>query len=189
MAFLEESERQGLLRLSRETLQAAFSEDSRKPLVAYESNPENLKGEVMKHHPCFVTLRTRAGRLRGCIGSLVAFNPLYMNVFHMTRQAAFEDPRFRRVEAQEVPNLMIHIAVLGPSRPLQSLDDLEIGKHGLQVSYGAKRGVLLASVAVDFGFSKEKFLEETCVKAGLDPAKGKHYEVQYFDEVSFGEEG
>lgn len=145
-----------------------------------------MQGEVLKQHPCFVTIETKAGRLRGCIGSMVAFNPLYLNVFHMTRQAAFEDPRFRRVEAREVADLLLHIAVLGPLRPLKSLDELEIGKQGLQVSYGTKRGVLLASVAVDHGFSKEEFLQQTCVKAGIDPAKGT-YEVQTFDEISFGE--
>lgn len=187
MPLLCPAEKGSLLRLSRATLEAAFQSDERTPLSAFEANPQNLQGELLKNHPCFVTLETRAGRLRGCIGSMIAFNPLYLNVFHMTRQAAFEDPRFRRVEVSELANLLIHVAVLGPLRPLKSLDDLTIGSQGLHVSYGTKRGLLLASVAVDHRFSKEEFLRETCVKAGLDPAKGSHYEVQTFDEVSFGE--
>ena len=188
MSLLSPDQKRSLLRLSRATLEAAFQGDGRAPLEAFEADAKNLEGEVSKHHPCFVTLQTVSGKLRGCIGSMVTFNPLYLNVFHMTRQAAFEDPRFRRVEAEEVSDLKIHIAVLGPLRPLASLEELEIGKQGLHVAYGPRRGVLLASVAVDHGMSKEEFLRETCHKAGLDPAKVSHYEVKTFDEISFGEE-
>ncbi len=187
MLLLTADEKQSLLRLSRATLEAAFQSEERAPLVAFESDPHKMQGEVLKQHPCFVTLETKAGRLRGCIGSMVAFNPLYLNVFHMTRQAAFEDPRFRAVVEAEIADLLIHIAVLGPLRPLPSLDGLELGQQGLQVIYGTKRGVLLASVAIDNGFTKEEFLRQTCIKAGLDPVRLLNYEIQTFDEISFGE--
>lgn len=185
--LLTDGEKKRLLELSRETLVAAFSSDANAPLDKFTSDPQNLTEGLSEMFPCFVTLTKTNGRLRGCIGSLVSFNPLYKNVFHMTRQAAFEDPRFRAMTLDEVPDTIIHIAVLGPKKKLEKLDDLVIGKHGLHVSHGHKRGVLLASVAVDNEFSRERFLAETCQKAGLDPLEVEKYEVSYFDEVSFGE--
>lgn len=178
-------DRARLLALGRATLAAAFTDQERAPLLEFESHPENLTSASIAEMPCFVTLTTPQGKLRGCIGSMVSFNPLYKNVFHMTRQAAFEDPRFQRVRAEEAPSLKFHIAVLGPMRPLKSLEELEIGKQGLHVAHGHKRGVLLASVAVDYHFSKEEYLRETCLKAGLDPSKVATYEVKTFDEESF----
>jgi len=186
-SLLTSDEKGKLLRLSRATLQGAFSETPGSCLEAFERDLPATSSALKDNLPCFVTLLNKNGRLRGCIGSMVSFNPLYKNVYHMTRQAAFEDPRFNAVKALEVPDLTIHIAVLGPLRPVVDLNELILGEQGLQVSYGEKRGVLLASVAIDHGFTKEQFLAETCLKAGLDPNRVKNYQVSTFDELSFEE--
>jgi len=149
---------------------------------------EKCSPAIGLHQPCFVTLRQSNGRLRGCVGTLQTFNPLYKNVFFFTRQAADSDPRFRPVESHEVPRLRIEVAVLGPLVPLENIDDLVLGKQGLFVRKGDFRGVLLAKVAVEYGWSAPEFLKQTCQKAGLAPDE-KPDEIFYFDEFSFGESG
>jgi AmmeMemoRadiSam system protein A len=116
----------------------------------------------------FVTLH-RKGRLRGCIGQIGTPQPTAPLVAYCARAAALEDPRFRRVEAHELAEIDIELSILSS---LESIlpEHIEIGKHGLMVTCGTRRGLLLPQVAVQCGWSALRFLEETCVKAGLDRA-------------------
>jgi uncharacterized protein (TIGR00296 family) len=64
---------------------------------------------------------------------------------------------------------------------LESIDDpltLEIGKHGLYIASGEKRGVLLPQVATQYGWDMKTFLEQTCLKAGLQKHAWKESEVR-----------
>jgi hypothetical protein len=113
----------------------------------------------------FVTLHLRK-RLRGCIGQLPGEAPLWHVVAHCAQSAALEDPRFERVRSDELPEIEIEISVL--SQPLDTLPEMiEAGKHGIIVSHGWQRGVLLPQVAAQFHWDSARFLEETCEKAGL----------------------
>lgn len=187
LAALSPKEKQALLLLARKTLENAFGPNPEKVLDEFRGNKETLTPALKDSLPCFVTLYSRGGRLRGCIGSLVATAPLYENVYRSTLNAAFEDPRFPPVEKREVPELAISIAVLGPMEPLPSLEELSIGRHGLTVRKGSHHGVLLASVAVKYGWTPKEFLKQTCIKAGLEPENVSEYSVSYFHEVSFEE--
>ena len=80
------------------------------------------------------------------------------------------------------------ISVLSEPRRLPSLEALKPGPHGLVVTDGKRRGVLLGKVATELNWDSEQFVRETCVKAGLDPEKWRDYEIQYFDEIAFSEE-
>lgn len=184
---LSSKEKQDLLHLARKTLEHAFGPDPKKVLEEFRSHKDRLTPNLIDSLPCFVTLYSRGGRLRGCIGSLVATAPLYENVYRSTLNAAFEDPRFQPVEKSEVPGLAISISVLGPMEPLPSLENVKIGTHGLVVRKGNHHGVLLASVAVKYHWSPQEFLEQTCIKAGLEPENVSEYSVSYFHEVSFEE--
>jgi AmmeMemoRadiSam system protein A len=114
----------------------------------------------------FVTLHRR-GRLRGCIGQLDSHQTLADAVAHSAKGAALEDPRFAPVAPHELPEIDIEISVLSLFRDI-SLDNIEPGTHGLLVTRGSQRGLLLPQVASQFHWPAQKFLEETCVKAGLD---------------------
>ena len=119
------------------------------------------------HEPAgvFVTLRRR-GQLRGCIGQLDARMPLMTAVGFAAASSALEDPRFERVRPEEVGELTIEISVLTPFVEIAP-EKVVPGTHGLVIQQGNRRGLLLPQVATEHGLSRERFLEETCAKAGL----------------------
>ena len=114
----------------------------------------------------FVSLHRR-GQLRGCIGYIEAVKPLLQTVMEMAPAAAFQDPRFRPVQADELADLEIEISVLTPMRLIKSPDEIEVGKHGLYIVKGQNRGLLLPQVASQYHWDRQTFLEQTCHKAGL----------------------
>jgi uncharacterized protein len=104
--------------------------------------------------------------LRGCVGYPAAVMPLYRAVIETAQAAAFEDPRFCPVEIEEAREIRISISVLSPLTPI-SPEEIEVGRHGLVISAGARRGLLLPQVPVEHGWDRITFLEQTCCKAGL----------------------
>jgi AmmeMemoRadiSam system protein A len=106
------------------------------------------------------------GKLRGCVGFPVATLSLFKAVAETARAAASEDPRFVRVSLQEARSLRISISILSPLRSIIAAE-VEIGRHGLVISQGARRGLLLPQVPVELGWDRNTFLEQTCLKAGL----------------------
>ncbi|MFQ6078283.1 MAG: AmmeMemoRadiSam system protein A [Thermodesulfobacteriota bacterium] len=114
----------------------------------------------------FVTIN-KGGQLRGCIGYIKAYKPLYQTVEEMAVQAAFHDPRFDPVTEGEVPDLKIEISVLTPLRRVKDVEEIEVGKHGILMEKGFHSGLLLPQVATEYGWDRKTFLEHTCFKAGL----------------------
>jgi AmmeMemoRadiSam system protein A len=180
MSSLVDREQQTLLQIARLALTAA---------VEQREFLENLPANEILQQPigAFVTLHCR-GRLRGCIGQLATADPLVQVVVHCARAAALEDPRFEPVRPQELPDLDIEVSVLSPLFEI-TLDQIVIGKHGLLITRGWQRGVLLPQVAREFGWSAERFLEETCAKAGLERDAWKHLDarVEAFSAEIFSE--
>jgi len=131
-------------------------------------------------HGAFVSLHTRGGALRGCVGCLSATEPLGEVVEAMAEAAALRDPRFQPVRADEVDELSIEISVLAPSEPLASLAELELGREGLVVVGRGQRGVLLPQVATEHGWDAATFAEQTCVKARLPPDAYLRDDVQLY---------
>ena len=131
------------------------------------SGPDPLETPaLMQTVGAFVTLNS--GReLRGCLGLLSSDRPLVETIAVMARRAASEDPRFSPVSAEEVDGLTLELSILSVFRPVTSAHDVVIGRDGLLIQRGAKRGLLLPQVATKHHFTPEKFLEETCIKAGL----------------------
>ncbi len=118
----------------------------------------------------FVTLKKR-GELRGCIGTLECRAPLAVEIARVAVSAAREDPRFDPVHAGELPDLDVEVSILGPLEEIDPLDPdaFVIGRHGLVVQQGWRRGLLLPQVATEWGWNREEFLQHTCRKAGLSP--------------------
>src|SRR5208283_1106078 len=135
----------------------------------------------------FTTLHLN-GHLRGCIGYVFPAEPLYRTVAETARAAAFEDPRFEPVSQFEAPELLIEISVLSPLQSIRP-DEVVVGKHGLLITSGQRRGLLLPQVPIEWGWDRETFLSQTCLKAGLSPnAWQQGAALQAFTAEVFGEE-
>jgi AmmeMemoRadiSam system protein A len=128
-------------------------------------------------------------KLRGCVGFPAPILPVYRAVKETARAASCEDPRFPPVSLQEAHALQISISVLSPLQPV-SPDEIVIGRHGLVISKGAQRGLLLPQVPAEHGWDRITFLEQTCLKAGLSSDAwlfGAHIEA--FTAELFGDPG
>ena len=158
--YLTPEERQELLRVARDGLEAAVA--GRPPDV----HPAERTGHLAEPGACFVTLY-EGGELRGCIGGLEARMPLSDCVRAMAEAAALRDPRFHPVAPAELPGIDLSLSVLTPLRRIDDPRHLEPGVHGLVVSRGHARGVLLPQVAAERDWDRETFLAQTCRKAGL----------------------
>jgi AmmeMemoRadiSam system protein A len=156
------SEEQGaLLRTAREALEAHL--ERRRP-----SLPPPC-GALDRRVGAFVTLRRREDdELRGCVGMMSSERPLVETVARMAVAAGTEDGRFAPVSAEECSGLRIEISALGPLHDVRP-EDVEVGRDGLLISRGRRRGVLLPQVPLEHGWDRETFLDHTCIKAGLSP--------------------
>lgn len=139
-------------------------------------------------HGAFVTL-TIGGNLRGCIGYIVSQNPLIETIRDAAYGAAFEDPRFPTLHPRELAKCEVEISVLSKPFPMKSYDDIEIGKHGLIVTEGYRRGLLLPQVPVEHNLDRDQYLSTLCQKAGLHPEywKEKQLELEGFTAEVFSE--
>ncbi len=159
--MLTEKEKSFCLKLARKTLENHFAGKKEKLLP-----PKEYKS-LWEKRGVFVTL-LKEGHLRGCIGVLEPVYPLYEGIQKMALSSAFEDPRFSPLKADELPFIEIEISVLSPLKP-GTIDEVEVGKHGVYIIKGIHRGVLLPQVPVEFNWDKETFLKHVCLKAGLSP--------------------
>jgi AmmeMemoRadiSam system protein A len=126
-------------------------------------------------------------QLRGCVGYAAPIAPLYRAVAETARAAAFEDSRFLPVTKEEALKLDVSLSVLSRLFPIHP-EAVEVGRHGLVVSDGARRGLLLPQVSVENGWDREAFLEQTCRKAGLPlNAWQKAATIEAFTAEVFGD--
>lgn len=129
--------------------------------------PGIVQGALAWKRGCFVTIKLH-GKLRGCIGSFSSEKPLSATVQEMAVAAATRDPRFYPVREEELDALEIEISVLSPLKKIDSIDEIQVGVHGLYIEKDYFRGVLLPQVAIEYGWDRTVFLEQTCLKAGLE---------------------
>jgi AmmeMemoRadiSam system protein B/AmmeMemoRadiSam system protein A len=175
---LSSAEKKELLELARETVRTFVSE---KKVIDYQTQDPNLLAE----RGVFVTLKKR-GELRGCIGFIEPVATLYETVIHSAIYAASEDPRFPPVKSEELKDLDIEVSVLSPLKKIDDPGLVQVGKHGLVIAMDGQRGLLLPQVAVENGWSRETFLNQACVKAGLAPdAWKKGAEISIFEAIIF----
>jgi len=136
----------------------------------------------------FVTLMKNKN-LRGCIGTTVAYKPLYKAVAQMAVAAAIEDTRFNEVGLEELNDIKIEISVLSPLTRVKSAEKIRQNIDGVMVKKGNRSGLFLPQVWKELP-NKEDFLSELCSqKAGLESNvwKDKSTELYTFSVVSFEE--
>jgi uncharacterized protein len=153
-----EADRHAILKFARQVIVEA---------VTLGRLPEHVPSEGIfgERRGVFVTLRN-SSRLRGCIGVVEADTPLGDSVARCAAGAALQDPRFAPMRVADLSSLQIEISLLSRPEPI-AINAIEIGRHGLIVSSGDRRGLLLPQVALEHHLDREQFLSETCRKANL----------------------
>jgi len=165
---------------------------ARKAIKHYLETGKQLKIETpdkifLAQKGAFVTLKVN-GQLRGCIGYPIPHKALYETVIEMAVSAASEDYRFQPISLDELGEVKIEISVLTLPKPVKDISEIEIGRHGIIVSKGLNKGLLLPQVPGEWGWDLETFLRHGCLKAGLEEdywKKGARIEVfsaQVFSE-------
>ncbi len=177
---LNEKEKSDLLKLARLALEKHVRERKTPEFKPESPNLETKCG-------AFVTLH-KLGELRGCVGYIEAYKPLYQTIIEMAQSASTRDSRFDPVTPDELGDIDIELSVLSPLEKLTDFSKIIIGRHGLVVRQGYYSGLLLPQVAVEWKMDAQTFLEQTCHKAGLpSDAYKRGAEVYYYSAQVFGE--
>lgn len=175
MPSLSEDERRAILELARQSLREAVCQHR----ILSSFPMDGIFGSVCG---VFVSLHVE-GKLRGCIGMIEPNEPLGMSIAQCAASAALHDPRFAPMREEEVEHTDIEVSVLSPLQVIRA-EEIKIGKHGLLIEQGRHRGLLLPQVATEHGLNAERFLEETCRKAGLPRDAWKSEEIAIYGFTS-----
>jgi len=178
--LLTKKEQQELLKIARDTI-ISYVISGILPSVEVSSAGLNLESG------CFVTIKQK-GVLRGCIGNFVSDKPLFKLVQEMAVSASTRDPRFYPMKQHDLADFELEISVLSPLEKAASIEEIEVGTHGIYIIKGSYRGVLLPQVATDYGWDRDEFLRHTCIKAGLQENAWKSgCDIYIFSAEVFGE--
>lgn len=185
---LSDEDKGDLLRVARQAIHAAVN---RLPLLELHLN--DYSKVLQENGASFVTL-TEEGNLRGCIGTIDAYQPIVQDVCEHAVSAALEDYRFYPVQPEDVPKIRIEISRLSPlkkldySQPQDLLDLLHPGIDGVVIRDGFRRATFLPQVWEKID-SVEVFLEHLCYKMGAPAGYWRHkkldvyiYQVEKFCE-------
>jgi len=178
--FLNDEQKEVLLDLARDAVSAKIRED--RTIRAETDDPV-----LLSKRGVFVTLKVN-GELRGCIGYPLPQKPLAAAVVEMAIAAATQDYRFESLGENDLGYLEIEISVLTLPRPVKDFREIIIGRHGIIVSKGHHKGLLLPQVPVEYAWDLETYLRHGCMKAGLDGNEWKRgaaievFEAQVFSE-------
>lgn len=183
IAWLNGEDQRRLLALARRALEAR---------VRRQPPPETARGGALDAPAsAFVTIHNR-GELRGCLGRLDTRAPLGDTVAQLAASVSDSDPRFDPISLLELPDIDIEISVLTPEQEIGSIDEIEVGRHGVIVEHGPQRGLLLPQVATDQRWDRETFVSHACLKAGLPGDAWRRgarllvFEAQVFGELEYG---
>lgn len=179
---MEHRAREQLLQIARDAVAANLDGGKYTPDGGGHTDLEQCVG-------CFVTVKIDRG-LRGCIGLLQSDQPLYESVAEMAVAAAMRDPRFPPMSRNELERSNIDISVLSEFVRVENPEEIQPGRDGLYVRRGIYSGLLLPQVATEYGWDRETFLDQTCVKAGLGPGawRSPGMEIYRFTAEVFGED-
>ncbi len=181
-------EQQALLRLARTIIERAFEGTDKEielPLIS---------PGLLSTSGAFVTLTTKKGELRGCIGRIITDKPLYSTVASMAQAAAFNDTRFEALRKEELDNIVIDITLLTPPQKVASAYDIMVGQHGVILNKRGESGNVIASavflpqVAREWHWDRTTMLEQLSLKAGLDRDAWKtNCDFEVFEGFEFKE--
>ena len=173
---LTDAEKKSLLSLARKAITAAVK---KQPLPRIDR--ASVSPNLLKPKGCFVTLNSKEGKLRGCIGYTLAVKPLVVAAMEMAVNAAVKDRRFKPITPEELKDIQIDISVLTVPRPIyfntpsDLLKGLKPNVDGVTLEVpvvvrgrrGRAKAVYLPSVWKEIP-EPEKFMDKLSQKAGLE---------------------
>lgn len=178
--FLTPDEQRELLAIARRSIEQLLKEGK-------SARPKVAEKKLLEKRGAFVTIKVK-GQLRGCIGYPLPLKPLHETVSEMAVAAATQDYRFSPLRPDELPETQIEISVLTLPRPVKDPGEVEVGRHGIIISKGRCRGLLLPQVPGEYDWDRETYLCHGCLKAGLDEQEWRHgAEIQVFEAQVFSE--
>jgi MEMO1 family protein len=180
---LNAEDKEELLKIARKTLEEYIKNGKE-----FKLEPDKYSNNMRTKCGAFVTL-TKKGELRGCIGSFSEDMPVYEVVRDMAISASSTDPRFPKVRESELNDIEIEISVLSPMHKIDSISQVEIGKHGIYLKNGYRSGTLLPQVASENNWNAEEFVKYCAVyKAGIEESEIKNSELFVYEAIVFQEE-
>ncbi|MEN8191435.1 MAG: AmmeMemoRadiSam system protein A [Bacteroidota bacterium] len=179
---ISKKEKRILLQLARNSIHSLFQQ-AESPVIDLEKHPL-----FNSHKGAFVTLTIKK-QLRGCIGYIISNTPLYNTVQDAAVQAAIGDPRFPQLSADEFNLISIEVSILSEPFKMNNYNEIVLGKHGLILSEGGQRGLLLPQVPIEHGMNKEEYLSALCEKAGFYPGlwRERILDIEMFTANVFSE--
>jgi AmmeMemoRadiSam system protein A len=165
---------------------------ARRTIRFYLEKGESLKersDDPLLHEKrgAFVTLKVD-GELRGCIGYVLPHKPLLQTIIDCAIAAATQDFRFSSIQKEELPRLNIEISVLTLPRKIKGVSEIKLGEHGIILSKGPHKGLLLPQVPVEWNWDLETYLNHGCLKAGLaEDEWRKGAKIEIFSAQVFSE--
>jgi AmmeMemoRadiSam system protein B/AmmeMemoRadiSam system protein A len=176
---LSDEEKIFLLKAARNSIESKFYSIDKQE----QEYPSNLKVQT----GAFVTLH-KDGKLRGCIGKFKADKSLVNIVEDVAVSSAFHDTRFEKLTPYELNEIEIEISVLTPLKKIESIDEFELGIHGIYIKKGHNTGTFLPQVAHETNWNKEEFLGYCSKnKAGLGWDGWKDAELYTYEAIIFSE--
>ncbi|MCF7899803.1 AmmeMemoRadiSam system protein B [Candidatus Babeliales bacterium] len=170
--MLTQYEKNALLASARDTLQNSFKPPAQKSPDYYLWPICGLG--LQQNSGIFVTLNTKSGDLRGCIGRIISQEPLLKTAVDVSLESAFHDTRFLPLKKEELDNIIINISILTPPDPIDSYKKIRIGIDGIILKKGWASSVFLPQVAPSFNWDLKTTLEQLSLKAGLDKDAWQH---------------
>ncbi|MFC2165926.1 AmmeMemoRadiSam system protein A [Acidobacteriota bacterium] len=144
-------------------------------------------GVLQKKRGAFVTLKVD-DQLRGCIGYPIPHKPLIETIIDCAIAAASQDHRFPSIKTNELGRTEVEISVLTLPRKIEDISEIIIGDHGIIISKGMSKGLLLPQVPVEWSWDLETYLNHGCLKAGLpEDAWKKGAKIEIFSAQVFGD--
>ncbi len=182
--MLKTEEKKRLLLIARKALEEEIGSSLPHRLIA-----KDLPPALLQDGSAFVSLHTRKdNKLRGCIGRFNTYIPLYELVRELVVSSATKDYRFPAMKADELERVDIEISVLSPQKKISSIEEIELGRHGIYIKKDAQSGTFLPQVAAEQGWDLEEFLGYCSKhKAGLGWNGWKEADIYIFEAEIFSE--
>ena len=180
--FISENDKKVMFNIVRNSIESKLSG------VPWQL-PDLLSEMLNKKCGVFVTLHLNE-KLRGCIGTFRQDRELARNIQEMAIAAAFNDPRFEPLTKEEYKSIELEISVLTPMQKINSVEEIELGKHGIYIKRGNMSGTFLPQVATETGWSLEEFLGHCSRdKAGIgwEGWKNKETEIYIYEAIILNE--
>lgn len=181
---LNEAEKEFLGREALFAIESVLDREDAEPLrpdktTLGEAVRDPARSPLNRDLGSFVTISINHN-LRGCIGTIIAHEPLYLNVWNMARAAAFNDPRFPPLTRSEWQQASLEISVLDQPTLCPDPSRIEIGRDGLILQFMGHSGVFLPQVPVEQGWNLEQYLNHLCVKAGVPQGSWRNPQARLF---------